>query len=201
MAEGSLQETPAQDGHGTKLRILVIGGRRRAFSLEPEFWGVLEARASAHGQRLAHLVADILAREPEAGNATALLRLAALRWLHDERVRLQTAAGGALKRVISAVPSPAFSMDVAQNILSQNRAFTSLKAELAGADGESPVVLRLGAPLSRLHQALASQNDRAVSVPFQLEGRDSKIAGQLNMALALDQARKSIFLCIVRSVG
>jgi predicted DNA-binding ribbon-helix-helix protein len=55
---------------------VVIAGHRTSVSLEPEFWEALKKMASARGQSLNALVAEI--DRERAGNLSSALRLAAL---------------------------------------------------------------------------------------------------------------------------
>jgi predicted DNA-binding ribbon-helix-helix protein len=180
-----------------RFRILTFGGRRRSFALEQDFWRVLESRAAAENKRLSHFVADILEREPGDANATAALRLAALIWLRDEKARLETDQLASLKRVISAVPGPAFSVDSNQLVIAQNRAFQTLRSSEA-SDSVALATVRLGVALARLQQVLAEQSDRAVSIPFALLSGRGRMTGQLNVTIMASSVNRPLYLCIVR---
>lgn len=63
-----------------KKRSLSLAGHATSLALEPEFWAVLESMASARGESLAALVAEL----DQARGARALAsacRVAALEWV------------------------------------------------------------------------------------------------------------------------
>ena len=60
-------------------RSLSLSGHATSVALEPEFWGVLEARAAAEGVSLAGLIAGLDAGRGARPLASAC-RVAALRW-------------------------------------------------------------------------------------------------------------------------
>jgi predicted DNA-binding ribbon-helix-helix protein len=184
---------------GLKFRIVRLHGRRRAFSLEPEFWAVLEAMAAAEGRRLGHLIEDMLAQDASR-NAAAALRLAALRWQSEAIARARRDASLVLRRVISAIPAPACALSSAQAILARNRPFRDLQARVSERpdDGEA-TRLTLGASLARIAAALDGDGERAVSVPFVLRSREGRsLAGQLNISGMPGGGAERTYLCVVR---
>jgi predicted DNA-binding ribbon-helix-helix protein len=188
-----------QDGPALRFRIVTLGGQRRAFSLEPEVWKVLEAMARAGNQRLGHLIEDLLAREP-ARNGAASLRLAALRWQTEALAKARRDNATLLRRVISAIPAPACALSSAQLILARNRPFRDLQATLTeNPDDAAATRLILGAPLARIADALDADGGRAVSVPFVLRTREGATSsGHLNISNMPGEDGAAVFLCIVR---
>jgi predicted DNA-binding ribbon-helix-helix protein len=69
---------------GLKKRSLVLAGHGTSLALEPAFWTVLEALATARGRSLAALVASIDAERGEQPLASAC-RLAALAFAAERR--------------------------------------------------------------------------------------------------------------------
>ncbi len=62
-----------------KKRSLLLAGHATSLALEPEFWAVLEAMATAEGLSLAGLIARIDA-EREMSLLASACRVRALRW-------------------------------------------------------------------------------------------------------------------------
>lgn len=63
---------------GVQKRSVTISGHRTSVSMEEEFWEGLSALATARGQSIASLIAEI--DEARDGNLSSALRLAVLRF-------------------------------------------------------------------------------------------------------------------------
>jgi predicted DNA-binding ribbon-helix-helix protein len=184
-------------------RILRVGGRRRAFSLEPIFWTVLEEAARCAGARLSDYLTELLRDTPQA-NATALLRTRAVEWLNGERERLRrvdperVAAG-----VTQAIPLASFVIDERKRIIAYNRPFIELARDRSNSAPPSvgPVHLHLTLPLTRVVEHLREPANRSISLDFVLDFGGLRRPGSMNATLLSSTEDGSHLLCVVRQIG
>jgi predicted DNA-binding ribbon-helix-helix protein len=195
---------PVQPIPQRRTRILSIQGKRRIFALEHPLWTALERMAARKGTRLNLLIASLLSA-PGDGNQTSNLRAATATWLLDECDRVQEQLLASTRGILSAIPAPAVTMTVGQQVIAQNSSFALLATQKlavkeepgAGAD----LTLRLNVPPARLMALLTADPHRAVGAPFTLTSARSKISGIMNTAIIMQSGSTPLFLCVVRSLA
>ncbi|MFN3889789.1 MAG: ribbon-helix-helix domain-containing protein [Beijerinckiaceae bacterium] len=195
---------PEADGdRHTKFRILKIGGRKRAFSLEPVFWNILEEAAKQASLRLGDYVANLLAEAPN-GNNSSLLRSKAAEWaaMQAERLRDKGLIGLA-RRIAISHASPAFVIDQYRHLVACNKPFEDL---ITAAPGRTPAScmagldLRLGVPMAELARILREHPEKFLRANFAARWSDLERSGALNIMLVGDEKDRVLFLCLVRSI-
>lgn len=198
-AAGRRSAKPRGNDGSLRFRILTISGKRKAFSLEVEVWAVLEAMARNAGLRLGAQIETVLGAS-NLRNASAALRLAALRWQAEALAEGRRSNALLLRQVISAIPAPACALSYGQMILARNRPFRDLQASLTDdPDDSAGTRLILGAPPVRIANILSADSGRAVSVPFVLRSSDGRsLSGQLNVSGMRGDGQETVFLCVVR---
>lgn len=187
----------------SKFRILKIDGRKRAFSLEPVFWAILEDAAREASMRLGDYVATLLANG-QGGNNSSLLRTRAAEWSATQVERLRDKGLLALaRRVAISHTSPAFVIDQHRHMIACNKQFEDMIASgsvqpfqtrLAGMD------LRLGVPMSELGRILRHHPEKFLRANFAARWGDLERSGALNIMLVGEERDSMLFLCLVRSV-
>jgi predicted DNA-binding ribbon-helix-helix protein len=195
--------TVAADEPEKLFRILRVGGRRRAFSLEPTFWAILEEAARHAGTRLGDYIGDLLRDAPHA-NASSLLRTAAADWLRTERDRLsQFDPGRVATGVTQAIPIACFVIDDNKRIIAHNRPFIELAREKSGTAPLSvgPVHLHLALPLARVVEHLREPANRSVTLDFVLDFGGLQFPGSMNATMLSSTERGSHLLCVIRQIG
>ncbi len=200
-APGGAADLPAE-ARETRFRILRVGGRRRAFSLEPVFWSILEQAARAHGRRLNDHVLAVVG--DAAGNATALLRAHAAAWIEAEHRRLSDLGLAALaRRIVNTVPSPAFVIDQHTRIVAHNGAFLDLAGDREGAAPPLPLAvrLRLNLPLADLVRLLQAHPDKVAPVAFTLDFGHLERSGVLTASWLGVEKGTAFVLAAVRDAG
>jgi predicted DNA-binding ribbon-helix-helix protein len=198
------QRPETEDGHGPnrRFRVIRIDGKRRAFSLEPIFWTVLERAARQLGLRLNRYLSGVLAQSPD-GNSASALRCAAMQWLLMEQERLRATDPVALATGITqAIPVPSLVLDERKRIIAHNQPFLALGHGDDGTPARSgPVHLHLPVPLPRLLERLTEPTAPTLAIDFALEFGLRKRTGVLNAALLTRTDRGGHILCVVRNVS
>jgi predicted DNA-binding ribbon-helix-helix protein len=198
LQQGSLPRTSRET---RRFRALKVGGRRKAFSLEPEFWTVLEEAARQAGVRIGEYVARCSGDVP-SGNVSSVLRRCAISWLVAERERLRPADPVSLaKRVTDAINSPALVITDRKRIVAHNRSFLNLGAR-PGAEHVperlGAVHLRLSAPVSTILERLEKGGDRSLRVDYILDFGVHRRVGSLNATVLERNEETSYLLCVLR---
>lgn len=187
----------------TKFRILKVGGRKRAFSLEPVFWNILEEAARGQSMRLGDYVSQVLADAP-AGNNSSLLRSSAAQWASEQAERLRDKGLlGLARRIAVSHSAPAFVIDQFRHVISCNKPFDDLVSEGTGQSapgGLAGMDLRLGVPMSELGRVLSNQPEKFLRANFAVRWRDVERSGALNVMLVGEEKDRVLFLCLVRSI-
>jgi predicted DNA-binding ribbon-helix-helix protein len=187
----------------TKFRILKIGGRKRAFSLEPVFWNILEEAAQQASMRLGDYVSNLLAEAPN-GNNSSLLRSKAAEWAAAQAERRRDKGLiGLARRIVISHSSPAFVMDQYRQLVACNRQFEDL---IAMASNKTPAVrmaeidVRLGVPMGELGRVLRDYPEKFLRANFAARWGELERSGALNIMLVGDEKDRVLFLCLVRSI-
>lgn len=187
----------------SKFRILKIDGRKRAFSLEPVFWNILEEAAREASMRLGDYVATLLADGP-SGNNSSLLRSRAAEWSATQVERLRDKGLlGLARRVAISHTSPAFVIDQHRHVVACNKQFEDMIASGAAQPFQTRLAgmdLRLGVPMSELGRILRDHPEKFLRANFAARWRDLERSGALNIMLVGDERDRVLFLCLVRSV-
>src|SRR5262245_36713113 len=125
--EPASADVVATHGAGeSQFRVFRRGEERRAFRLEPVFWGLLEQAAAAKGQKLRDLIFSLIDQEPDAKNLASSLRTAGAKWAEERNTALAEAGSTQSAIVLfHACPSPGIVIGedrriVAFNIAMQN---------------------------------------------------------------------------------
>jgi predicted DNA-binding ribbon-helix-helix protein len=188
-----------------RTRILSIQGKRRIFALEHPLWIALERMAARKGTRLNLLIASLLCSPNGGKNQTSDLRAATAAWLLDECDRVQEQLLASTRGILSAIPAPAVTMTVGQQVIAQNSSFALLATQKLAVKEEpgagAAVTLRLDVPPARLMALLTADPHRAVGAPFTLTSARSKISGIMNTAIIMQSGATPLFLCVVRSLA
>ena len=187
----------------TKFRILKVGDRKRAFSLEPVFWSILEEAARQSSMRLGDYVSQLLTDKPGSNNSS-LLRSRAAEWAAEQAERLKDKGLiGLSRRLAISHTTPAFVIDQHRRVIGCNKQFedlisdgtmTSTQARLAGMD------VRLGVPMSELGRILREQPEKFLRANFAVRWSDVERSGALNVMLVGEEKDRVLFLCLVRSI-
>lgn len=200
-------ETASGDEDGgdrhTRFRILKIGGRKRAFSLEPVFWNILEEAARQSSLRLGDYVSQLLAEAP-SGNNSSLLRSRAAEWaaLQAENLRDKGLVRLA-KRVAISHTGPAFVIDQHRHIVGCNKPFEDLIADRPDAPVQSRLAtmdIRLGVPMGEMSRILCEHPEKFLRANFAARSSDVERSGALNVMLVGEEKERVLFLCLVRSI-
>jgi predicted DNA-binding ribbon-helix-helix protein len=183
----------------SRLRILKIGGRKRAFSLEPVFWEALDEIARTKKHRLGTYVAGLLGDGP-LRNASSVLRSGAVGWLLDEYRKLsERDYSGLGQRIVDSIPVPAFVMNQRKEILAFNRAFLQLGTS-GSAEKPRSAQLRLNAAFDRVVEMLSEDPQRSLALKAMLDFGDFKREGTVIVTLLERVGAKSFFLCTLRAL-
>jgi predicted DNA-binding ribbon-helix-helix protein len=187
----------------TKFRILKVGGRKRAFALEPVFWSILEEAARQSSMRLGDYVSQLLA-DAAGGNNSSLLRSRAAEWASEQAERLKDKGlVGLSRRIAISHTAPAFVIDQHRHVVGCNKQFEdlisagstlSVQARLAGME------VRLGVPMSELGRILREQPEKFLRANFAVRWSDVERSGALNVMLVGEEKDLVLFLCLVRSI-
>jgi predicted DNA-binding ribbon-helix-helix protein len=183
----------------SRLRILKIRDRKRAFSLEPVFWEALEEIARAHKQRLATFLGALLGDGPHR-NASSILRANAVDWLLTEYRKLCARDYAKVgQRIVEAMPIPAFVVNQNKQIVAFNRAFLQLGAR--DPNQRPPIAqLRLNAAFPRVVQVLTEAPDRPLTLNAILDFGHFEHAATVTIAFLETVGSRSFFLCTLRNI-
>lgn len=195
--EHRADEPDGQNVKEPRLRLLTVGGRRRAFKLEPPFWQALEHMARARRERLSALVAQLVA--DDGGNATARLRVAAIEWFMGEGHASQARdLKSRWQRIIDLIIEPAFIINQHKQIL----LFNGPMRAFAASAGEQPSVrLGLSAEVSRLLTLFEENEQRIVSMPCSLEAGEQSLKATVRVTLLERGRGQALLLCALRPVA
>jgi predicted DNA-binding ribbon-helix-helix protein len=183
----------------TRFRILKVGGRKRAFSLEPVFWDALEEIARTKSDRLGAFIGRLLAAGPHE-NAASTLRSGAADWLLQEYRKLSARDYRALgQRIVDSIPIPAFVMDQGKRILAYNRAFLHLGLSEAKEKPRN-AQLRLNAAFDRVVEVLSQEPQRSLALRGVLDFEGSKREGTVVVTFLERAGKQSFFLCTFRGL-
>ena len=182
----------------SRLRILKIGNRKRAFSLEPIFWEALESIARAQGQKLGALVEELLASGPHR-NASSALRTAATDWLLAERRKFLARDFRKIgQRIVDSIPVPAFLLNQHKEILAFNRAFLE-----TGSDhhAQKPLIaqLRLNVSFPRVVDLLTEKPEKPIALKGILDFGDFQRAATVTVAFLETVGKNAFFLCTLQA--
>ena len=187
----------------TKFRILKIGDRKRAFSLEPVFWSILEEAARHSSMRLGDYVSHLLTDTP-GGNNSSLLRSRAAEWAAEQAERLKDKGLiGLSRRLAISHTAPAFVIDQHRRIIGCNKQFEDLISASTTASTQAHVAgldVRLGVPMSELGRILREQPEKFLRANFAVRWGDVERSGALNVMLVGEEKDQVLFLCLVRSI-
>lgn len=177
-----------------RLRLLTVGGRRRAFKLEIQFWQALEHMARVRRERLSTLVAHLIA--DDGGNATAKLRVAAIEWFMGEGHASQSQdLKSRWQRIIDLIIEPAFIINKHKQILLFNGPMRSF----AASAGEQPNVrLGLSAEISRILTLFDENEQRIISMPCLLEAGQQSLKATVRVTLLERSRGQALLLCALR---
>jgi predicted DNA-binding ribbon-helix-helix protein len=177
---------------------LKIGGRKRAFSLEPVFWEALDEIAQRNSDRLGASITRLLGDGPHR-NAASILRTGATGWLLQEYRKLSARDYKSLgQRIVDSIPVPAFVMDQRKEILAFNRAFLHLGIPNSGQKSGN-ARLRLNAAFDRVVEVISQDPQRSLALKGMLDFEDSQREGTVIVTFLESVGRKSFFLCTFRT--
>lgn len=187
----------------TKFRILKIGGRKRAFSLEPVFWNILEEAADQASMRLGDYVSQLLANAPE-GNNSSYLRSKAAQWAAEQAERLREKGLLSLaQRIAISHSSPAFIINQHRHVVGCNKQFEDLIATERGRFAQARLAtmeLRINVPIQEIERILSEHPEKFLRTGFAARSGDLERSGALNVMLVGEEREQVLFLCLVRSV-
>ena len=184
----------------SRFRILKIGRRKRAFSLEPVFWEALEEIARLKSNRLGALIDGLLGEGPHR-NAASVLRTGATDWLLSEYRKLSTRDYGRLgQRIVDSNPVPAFVMNQRKEIVAFNRPFLRLGESTTGQPPPS-ARLRLNAAFDRVADLLSQEPQRSIALKAVLDFGESQREGTVIVTLLETVGAKSFFLCTLQTLS
>lgn len=187
----------------TRFRILKVEGRKRAFSLEPVFWSILEEAARAASMRLGDYVGALIADAPP-GNNSSLLRSKAAEWSATQAERLRDKGLVPLaRRIAVSHATPAFVIDQHRRVIAHNKAFEDLTG--TGMTRGSPVrfggpEIRLGVPMGELARVLRLHPDKFLRANFAARSGELERNGALNIMLVGEERENVLYLCLVKSI-
>ncbi|KFC64582.1 hypothetical protein FG93_05178 [Bosea sp. LC85] len=192
--EQRASESDTQSAQEPRLRLVTIGGRRRAFKLEPQFWQALERMARVRRERLSALVAHLLSGD--GGNATARLRVAAIEWFMGESHASQSQdLKSRWQRIIDLIIEPAFIINQQKQILLFNG---PMRAFAASAGDQPNVRLGLSAEVSRILALFEENEQRIISMPCFLEAGQQSLKAIVRVTLLERGRGQALLLCALR---
>jgi predicted DNA-binding ribbon-helix-helix protein len=200
------QELRLEDGteRTSRFRILTVNGRRRAFSLEPIFWSILEEAAHAESMRLGEYVTKLLAGASRS-NHSALLRVKAAEWVAKQRERFQERGYLAIgRRLAASHEAPCFLIDQRGAIVAHNKSFNDLLRSAADQirDPEKlSVQLRLGVTVVEMMRLLRANPEKFLRVRFSLLYDGCERPGVLNAMFVGEEKENCYALGFVQSAG
>ena len=199
LAQSGASTTSANDPGARRFRALRVGGKRKAFSLEPEFWQILEEAAAAAGLRIGDYIGT-LTQGLSGGNASSALRRNAATWLLKNREQTKRQDPVALaRRVVEAVSIPALVIDDRKFIVAHNAEFLALGTAPASEDVPERlrvVQLHLAASVASIIDRLVQAGDHATRMQYVLDFGYFRRAGALKVSL-LDRGHDRTFLLCV----
>lgn len=192
--ERRADESDTRRAQEPRLRLLTVGGRRRAFKLEAQFWQALEHMARVRRERLSMLVAHLLSGD--GGNATARLRVAAIEWFMGEGHASQSQdLKSRWQRIIDLIIEPAFIINQHKQILLFNG---PMRAFAASAGDQPNVRLGLAAEVSRVLSLFDENEQRIISMPCFLEAGQQSLKAMVRMTLLERSRGQALLLCALR---
>lgn len=187
----------------TKFRILKVGGRKRAFSLEPVFWEILEDAADQASMRLGEYVSQLLADAP-SGNNSSYLRSKAAQWAAEQADRLREKGLLSLaQRIAVSHSSPAFIINQHRQVVGCNKQFEDLIARERSRFAQvrlATMQLRMDVPIREIERILSDHPEKFLRTGFAARSGDLERSGALNVMLIGEEKEQVLFLCLVRSI-
>jgi predicted DNA-binding ribbon-helix-helix protein len=177
---------PADAGGDSALefRAVTSGGKRRGIKLERVFWDALRSISKEKGLTIGGFV-DQVSATTTAKNLTSAIRVACMK-AYAERNEAMYALGApeTVEAVLTATPTPAFTLAANRRIVSFNAGFQALvRRQFAGADESAPTELRLSphVAVDELLARLAQNRNAPVATGFVLIMGERRHRGQLNV--------------------
>ncbi|WP_189342137.1 MULTISPECIES: ribbon-helix-helix domain-containing protein [unclassified Mesorhizobium] len=178
----------AAEDFGPEFRVVARGGVRRGIRLERAFWVSLKHMAESRKCTIGMLVEEIAEHHPE-GNLTSAIRVACMRGLAEESMKLRKLASiRTINAILVACPSPAFALSSSKKILAFNTPFQQLvRRQLPsapGEDGRQDLKLALDLNVTDIFARLDANGETPVTSGFVIGAGERRYRGQLSAVRA-----------------
>jgi len=170
-----------------EFRVVSHGGARRGIRLERLFWSVLKRIAESRKSTLGAMIDEIARTHGDSRNATSAIRVTCMRWLTGENAELAGLASmKTVNSILSACPSPAFTLSSGKRIVNFNAPFQQLIRQHLpqGSDGRQDLRLSLDLSLPEIFSKLDANLEGPVVTGFVLGAGERRYRGQINAVRA-----------------